>query len=189
MINIISELIASGLLLILLFLAVQGQQLLTAIGPKGLRLAIAGLAMVVLANLGELIAYGIAFYASSENLDTVFAALKLLESIGITIIIIGGLLWLPQAKKIVRTAIRLTTQNQALSEAVDQSATELETTRKTLEDERLLFLSGPMASCKWRPDSHWQTTYASSNIFSVLGYSNDEITDNNFNFIKFFIIQ
>lgn len=184
MINIITEVITSCLLLILLFLAFQGKHLLRHIGSRGPGLAILGLVFVFATDLGEMLMY-VADYFQVLALDPqlIFSSLKLLESTGLTMIIIGGLLWLPDAKKIVRSSYRLTHQNQALAQAVSQSASDLEESRMALEDERLLFLSGPMFSCQWQPHDKWRTVYASSNVFSILGYSCEELTDSQFNFV------
>jgi PAS domain S-box-containing protein len=184
MINIITELFTSGLLLVLLFLAFQAKHLLRKISGHGPGLALIGLAAVFLSSLGEAVAHAIEYFADQrDDLSFLFGQLDWLQSAGLTMIIIGGLLWFPDAKRIVKTTLRLTSQNEALSLAVTRSASDLEAVRLARDDERLLFLSGPMFSCQWQPANNWKATYISNNVFSILGYTSEELTAADFNFV------
>lgn len=80
MINIITELFTSALLLVLLFLAFQAKHLLRKISGHGPGLALIGLAAVFLSSLGEAVAHAIEYFADQrDDLSFLFGQLDWLQ--------------------------------------------------------------------------------------------------------------
>jgi len=53
---------------------------------------------------------------------------------------------------------------------------ELERTTRIIQQERNMFISGPVVVCKWQNLPGWPMEYVSPNVEQVLGYSVDELT-------------
>jgi PAS domain S-box-containing protein len=51
---------------------------------------------------------------------------------------------------------------------------------KTLQSERDLFSEGPVFTIKWIPTEHWPIEYVSRNVETILGYTSDEMTQEEF---------
>lgn len=53
---------------------------------------------------------------------------------------------------------------------------------EALKEERDLFSSGPVSTIIWAPDNNWPVKYVSSNIAEILGYTNESLTNPEFNY-------
>ncbi|MDD4985913.1 MAG: PAS domain S-box protein [Dehalococcoidales bacterium] len=61
--------------------------------------------------------------------------------------------------------------------AIVRDITERKGMEKELEQERALFVSGPTVVFKWLATKGWPIDYASPNVYGLLGYSAEDLTD------------